>query len=497
MSYDTHDYVGFGAHADKTWGELLRAKPDYLMWLRGKTDDHDLADFLDDLFVVTLTLAEDQAQAANLITQHLLEGGSRCFRLEGGAGYGKSYVVTDIAQRAKQLGYRVTGMATSYVASQVLAESLAPVGVPSATVARALCLVPDTTSAQEKYITSADTHSELDKLTADKSLIVVDEYSMIDDTVVGLIYSAMNHPAHSRSRLLVVGDPAQLPSPAQRHPCQFNQITPFNILDIPKRFNPGSVLHHVELAVRENPRQLKHLLDLMRGEEQVWKADSKTALFEKYTEDLHLYPDTTSLCLYFRRNDVVSANSELRKIIFGENADELYNGERLRVMRTTFIDIDHRYYSGTFITVQNLKTKTIDIPLSQLKGWEKLTPMEREKVPFKTFSVICHTSSNIPILFSKSENQADPKKLGGEQFNKQIKALVEFCSHIDMWSFYHHIRNRFVQVNYAYATTIHRAQGASVDRIYIQPDLILNSGHMANQLAYVAATRAKYQINYC
>jgi len=232
---DAEDQVFFGKYKGYSWIEVKSIDPGYLMWVSNNCDWLDdptpVKDVISSLFQVKQDLMPDQQAAADHITDALINGENRVHRLQGGAGYGKSYVVTEIAQRAKQAGYMVSGMANSYVATQVLAESLDPVGVMSKTIASSLQLQPDHGSKDERYGPSDATPVSLAKLLPGdmKSLLIVDEYSMCSDMVTDLVYGQMNSQ-DNESKLLVVGDNCQLPSPEQAHMCKFDTIEPFSEL---------------------------------------------------------------------------------------------------------------------------------------------------------------------------------------------------------------------------------------------------------------------------
>ena len=162
--YHEQDYIGFGKYKHKTWKQVKELDPGYLIWMAGASEDMpSRKKFIDKLFSVELDLMPDQLAAAEAITDELINGNNRVYRLQGGAGYGKSYTVMEVAQRAKRAGFNVVAMANSYVASQVMAESLNPVGIEPSTIARALALRPDNTSYDASYGPSPETEDAVSK----------------------------------------------------------------------------------------------------------------------------------------------------------------------------------------------------------------------------------------------------------------------------------------------------------------------------------------------
>ncbi len=100
------------------------------------------------------------------------------------------------------------------------------------------------------------------------------------------------------------------------------------------------------------------------------------------------------------------------------------------------------------------------------------------------------------LTFSKTEHYADPATVGGENFNQGLEEVKAYCIEHNNWQLYHYYRSKFVQVAYGYATTVHRSQGSSVDRVYFNPADVLQGGSVAPKLAYVAGTRAKKELHY-
>lgn len=499
--------LGFGKYRSQTWGWVKSQDPNYLSWLAGSDFGQSNAKIqaaLKSLFEVNLHLKEDQQAAVDAFEEACLVGGERCFRLVGGAGYGKSYAVTAIADLARKAGYTVSGMAVSYVATQVMAESLDLLGIESSTVARALGLKPNKDSYKESYGPSDRTEGLAFHLVAYNRMLIVDEYSMTDDVTADIIYRAMEH---SNSILLVVGDSAQLPSPSQRFMSAFDTIPPMAQLTIPKRFAPGSVLHDVELGVRNDPWAMATVLRDKTDGVSVIQHGSRESLVNQQIADLERYPDDTGLMLFYRRAKVAEANRFIRQTVYGEVAD-VVPGERLRVMRTTFIPVvwdsekgrweSARYYSGTFINVKDVEMDEVTVEFQD----PDLPDNDLVDLTVDCFRVKTPGGAAFPVVFSNAEHSADPLMAGGESFNTALNKVKQYCIERQeltpaIWKLYHRFRDHFLQVSYAYATTVHRSQGASVDRIYLSPEDVLQGGdYIARRLAYVAATRAKVQIHY-
>lgn len=149
-----------------------------------------------------MKLTRGQDYALQLLSQWWHDGKSQVFRLSGYAGTGKS---TIIARFADDLG--ITGdvkyIAYTGKATQVLVKK----GLPSSTIHRLIYNV-DKNSKKLKFY-------KKEFLEFNPSLIVVDEASMVDEKVFADLLSF-------GVRVVVVGDPGQLPPIQGKSSCLAN-----------------------------------------------------------------------------------------------------------------------------------------------------------------------------------------------------------------------------------------------------------------------------------
>jgi exodeoxyribonuclease-5 len=64
------------------------------------------------------------------------------------------------------------------------------------------------------------------------------------------------------------------------------------------------------------------------------------------------------------------------------------------------------------------------------------------------------------------------------------------------WRQYYRLREQYAQVSYGFASTVHKAQGATFDTAFVDLRNINNRarGSMRRKLAYVAATRPRHRL---
>lgn len=430
-------------------------------------------------------LSPSQQAAVDAIDRDLLQdSGNHVMRLQGGAGYGKSFATTEVVARAIEQGYKVHGCATSYVATQVLRQQLDPVGVECGTIASTIKLAPVYEGGKETYEITPDTHEAIPELVGQGNLLIVDEYSMVEDTIGKLFTDYAN--AYG-GKLLVVGDAYQLPSPAQDFPSCLDQVEPSTELATPMRYAQDSTLYKVERVARNEPYGFT-ASDFINDTGEVSVYQDWDSYMRQFVETYRENPQLDVRMLWYLRQHMVDANHAIRKALYG-NTDELVCAdEQIRVQRTSDIPTKGagvndtlRYYSGTHYRVEDSHPHVVEI-------------MDH-KIP-----CIRATLSNtfeVNLLFSVTEGRADVNCLGGAEFNGALIAVAEQCNEKTRpWSDYRLLRNTFLQVAYSYATTVHRTQGMSADIVFVSPQALKQAKpFQAERLLYVGLTRAKQQLH--
>lgn len=209
--------------------------------------------------------------------------------------------------------------------------------------------------------------------------------------------------------------------------------------------------------------------------------------------------------LWYRRKDMARANKVIRKELFGDDAEQIVSGERLRVQRTSDylpdptleppVDDVHakleRFYSGTTLRVAATYTgsrsyyfKPTDMTFVIPTIW-----VQRQS------DTDISSPRWISTIFSITENQMDPESFGGTEYNEVLRYIKDWCRNNNSWGFLRTFRSNFLQVAYHYASTIHRVQGQSVDNVFLDPAALRCSDpYQARKLQYVGFTRAKQRL---
>ncbi|WP_431881598.1 MobF family relaxase [Micromonospora chalcea] len=140
-------------------------------------------------------LGQDQAAAV----RGLLTSGARVSVLSAPAGTGKSFTVGAAAKALDEIdGGRVFGLATSQIATEVLADD----GVTAMNTTRWLM-------TQDRLASGKATLDDMRWALNENDIVVVDEASMVDTADMDRI---RRYVEHRKARLLLAGDPHQLAS---------------------------------------------------------------------------------------------------------------------------------------------------------------------------------------------------------------------------------------------------------------------------------------------
>lgn len=432
-----------------------------------------------------VTLSESQQAAVDAIDQQLLQAdNNHVMRLQGGAGYGKSFATNEVVRRAVTLGYQVKACATSYVATQVLRQQLDPLGIECGTIASTIRLQPKHEGSKETYEITPDTYEVLPELLARGHLLIVDEYSMVEDTIGKMFCDYANSCG---GKLLVVGDAQQLPSPAQDWPSMLDQVEPSTALTTPMRYSEDSTLYQVEKTARANPYGFQ-ASDFSNGDGEVQVYQDWNAFLDRFVETYRANPQLDVRMLWYRRQHMVDANHAIREALYGKTDELVCADEQIRVQRTTDIPTKNagmndslRYYSGTHYRVEDSH-----LHVAEVLGYK--VPCVRAKLS---------NGHEANLLFSVTEGKADVNCLGGKEFNDALSQIAEQCHENERpWKDYREFRNNFLQVAYSYATTVHRTQGMSADIVFVSPAALKQAPtFQAKRLLYVGLTRAKKQLH--
>ncbi|PSQ73013.1 MAG: deoxyribonuclease [Bacteroidetes bacterium QH_6_64_77] len=373
---------------------------------------------------------EDQQEAYDRVYDRLARG-ERFTGLRGYAGTGKTYLVSRLVEQLLDEDCAVTVCAPTHKAVQVLSEELGDAPVQMQTLHSFLGLRLNPTEEGEYELVAEEERDFTE------GVVIVDEASMIGREEWSHI-----EDAPFWVQWLFVGDPAQLP-PVNEEPSP--------ALDV-----PGPTLETIHRQAADNPilelaTKIRTGADgrfgskfedgkgvaVTRNREEFLDSVLRTFDTEAFAEDA-----THARMLAYRNKTVRRYNREIRAERYGADADRFVEGEWLVGTETWFHDGVQRLTNSEEVRVKKATVDTFEADdQSEWTVWEL-----KVRTP-------------------------------GRGLTRTVHVL-----HEDEFERY--------EEHYAYATTVHRAQGSTYDTVFVDHrDVRVCRGDEQDALLYVAVTR--------
>jgi exodeoxyribonuclease-5 len=422
------------------------------------------------------SLKGDQVDAFQEIKENLLDEDAteRKYALTGYAGTGKTYLIGAIVEYASKNDYTVSVTAPTHQAKRMIAKHLpakAPwtEGTHSSTIHSFLGL---TLSSDGRGGYKLVKESEISVSRSTKSLVIVDEGSMIGGELWAHIEAALN--SHGKMRFLFVGDPAQLP-PVGDEESPALQVQGPRMEEVLRQAE-GNPIIRAATAIRKGLdwRDEAVFFDgsgiFTTGHEAAFAKSAAERIAESkdpYTARVlagrnrvvdtwnhrikdHLYPDT---------NEWVEGMWGIAYETWGpSNIPIVTNSQLVQIKRA---EKKMRDVEGLYVPVWHLKAK----PEGRTDTVELL--------------VLDSGSSDV------YENEL------------QTRLNIALDEGGGSWRNYYNLKEALCDLRYPYASTVHKAQGSTYDTAYIdERDLRTFPGDepVKRSLYYVAFTRASDRV---
>ena len=310
-------------------------------------------------------------------------------------------------------------------------------------------------------------------------LLIVDEYSMIDETLYTFIYEKLNQ-GHI-GFVLFVGDSLQLP-PVNDDFSVLNVVNPENVFKLTKviRQAEGNPIiqaaQTLVTAIKHNTpyatilKELKLLGQRLNSPHIVFTSD-----INDFTEQAILSNDQIVLS-YTNRN--VDLRNELIRHFVRES--DIVDGHLQEYLPDDLLVLQSQYKLDGVTFRNNQQIKVIN---AVKKSDEHFTYWD------------CNTSDGVVHIISKES------KPTLEAVLKKIKLLAnnesDSVKRGDLWRKFFRINERFCDVKYSYAGTIHKAQGSTYKNVFIDlTDFYVTpqNNSLMLRLVYVAITRSSENV---
>ena len=428
---------------------------------------------------MSFQFSQDQLDAVNGICGELVNSVSNGIPtiavLTGSAGTGKTTVIKEIINEIN-INSPLTTVelcATTHRAATVLEDI---VGAPVATGYALFKLRPTISKYGKETITNAGICD-----IPHQSVVIIDEASMIGNKFLKSIVDIVTHRS---LKLLFVGDPFQLPPPADTCSIFDGSLSTYTLTQVHRQLGGNPVL--------EKANEFREYIEGIRNTEPVLetKINSKgegihvlphsefvTKFVEKYIDYSAGAEVDIPLCTYTNES-AINYNSMVRKAAYflEDTIEPFYKGERL-ITNGIVMHGDKTILTNNEIVYVDAygEGESYGIP----GYFVRLIGTYNE-----------YTKSNVKKVFSPKTKAAADKVL------KEEKALAVKGKSKTGWQAYYKIKNSLADLRPPFAGTTHKAQGGTFPAVFIDKLNINKCRDKTTRarLFYVALTRASKNV---
>lgn len=471
--------------------------------------------------ILSANLTKGQKAAFFYMADFVLDTSSlRFFSLQGYAGTGKTYVVRRLVLFCDLMGIDWLLTAPTNKATKVLTGSIPGIEKSKCkTIYSALKLTMSTDEDQQVLVdTLKDDYSSLEIRSG--SLLCIDESSMLNSMVTRKVAECSKD---LNLRVLLIGDPDQL------RPVGEERSTAWDLSQIETRIDNAqqNIVRHVKLlevkrfenalldlsvrlrdCIKNRRLPKKGLSDLFKYVPNEIDVYDSAASFEHSILKLKTPDDFRDTKVIAWRNRAVERYNELIRQNLGFT-DEFNIGDLLLLAQPKLQRVNYR----RSIIVANIDEEVVVQAIAQkrmqptsvyfphlpsIDFWELTT--QTTDFQDKPLQLVL----NMPIaedhgLEDALQQMAAAAKRVKQQAYKEkdrssSKRLHDEAS--SRWREYWGLREGFTLVRFAYAITAHRAQGSSIDKVYVDVrDILANQDPDEKlQCLYVGCTRVRTQL---
>ena len=392
------------------------------------------------------------------------------YRIVGYAGSGKSFLVCEFIKSLKKQGISYLAACPTNKAAKNLRNIAANAGLDLEvkTVAQLLGQQPELNedTGLEEFISNGSNNF------SEYKVIVIDEFSMVNRENFTEIISESN--THG-TKILFVGDRAQLSPINELEPMAANY--PMKDTQLTKIVRYDGDIARIAEAIRSNPTVPNFTTTADKTVVCLPKREWFKKALDLFESESFVENSDHVRFLAWRNKTVDALNDAVRLHLWGEGANPFVPGDRLIARRPLFRPKPGGKGRNKWRIFMNNSEEASVIEqghLTELKFnretyryWEVLIRSEIDRREAKL--LILHKDS-MELQKAKVKEYADKKQ----------------------WSSYFDLSRMFDAVGYGYALSVHRAQGSTIDNVFLDvPDMKLSSDRQ--KLLYTAITRSKSQ----
>lgn len=416
-------------------------------------------------------LTEEQQRAFEKLKSKLLKKGS-IVSLKGYAGTGKTTLLRYLANEIGDEFTDVYMAAPTHKAAEVLGRKL---GRNVSTVHSLFGLRPKWDGrGGYKFVRSNKDPVEFTW----GSLLGIDEGSMVPPKLHGYVEEAVDKYNLS---VVYAGDPAQLP-PVNEEPSPTLAVDGYMLENIVRQAQ-GNPIIEASMEIRNHDNgygyEFESATTTQGGVTVVEEQEEllMRAIEEFDTEKYKAHGDHARILAY--RNNVVSGYNEIcRDAIYGDQSDEQFIEGEWLVAKSPWGPQDQPDWMNVIATSEEFVVRGKEPnTLLGFDSWILEISSAPDTDDIRHIEVL--NRDEVPKYEAKMDKILEKAKKNGKH-----------------WKKYYHFKEAFAEVDYSYAMTVHRSQGSTFSKVFIDAEDITscpNTDEIGN-LLYVAVTRASEDV---
>lgn len=428
---------------------------------------------------------EEQSKAITLIKKFLTHPSEKVFVLKGYAGTGKTTLVNHVLKDAYKKGRIIAVTSFTNKATNVISRK-----TPFAqgiTLFKLLGLKTDESSENLNF------KKEGKSLVSNFDIIVLDEVSMVNDEHLDLLLKEING-MFSHTKLLMMGDPCQLPPIGQETDSKaFELENSFELTQVIRQSKDSNIIKY-SFCVREILKKINNdekvpiktklkPEDLSSKDDLIILDNSKRfleLLLEDFGSDNYQNSSDYVKVLAYRNNTIDKVNDLIRKRIFGELEDNIAKGENI-ILTSPVLDLS----MGTVLYDSSDELEVTDILESGIYDSEDHCGL---RIQFPYYNCLVSRrfdglNGEMKIVNPSYKSRFNEMMVEwGKRIKKEPNGRIIFREQ------FYPFKKEFHIIGYNYAITIHRIQGSQCNRIYVIEDDL----EQVSQASHKNLWKAKY-----
>lgn len=430
---------------------------------------------------------------------HWLRNGETFFTLAGYAGTGKTTMVKKILDDYR---WGVVVSAPTHKAKKVVMNTT---GEDGKTLHSLLGLRPDVDL--DNFNPNDPKFNPIAIPTiADYNFVIIDEASMINQELYDLI---LEKTKGIRTKVLFMGDPAQIPPVGEKASVVFQQdhTKEFHQLTKMERQNDTNPLAYVYDALRNNLNKLDggflrqtNMNELGEGVVfTVDKSEFRSAVLDKFrSEDFQKDTDYAKV-IAWKNDTVMQSNAVIREQLLGKDTDIVEKDDLLMGYRSVSSENQKSNIIENSADYRVVRKSGLEENQYGIQGYRIQLREDLARGLFKhqdVFMIDTKKHDNLHLYGEMHDFFRDMGKSNKKNWKKyyEFRRCNILMNTIDKYKngLYRETGNVIVKdLDYGYAITGHKSQGSTYSHVFVMENDINNNWVLKerNQIKYVALTR--------